>query len=145
MSEYNKPLPLITEQSKVFYDACKEEKLLYQQCSECGQAIFFPKQLCPNCMSHVLEWQTSRGKGKVYTFTISYDFAPPQFAQALPYVLAIINMDEGFTIMSNIVACDLERLECDMPVEVVFDPVTPEITLPKFKPVNSEQKGGHRG
>lgn len=135
MSEYKKPLPLITRTSKVFYDGCRERKLLYQHCRDCGEVIFFPKELCPNCMGRDLEWLESRGKGKIHTFTIAYAAAPPEFAEDQPYVLAIVEMDEGYRMMSNIVDCDFETITCEMPVEVVFDPVTPEVSLPKFKPV----------
>lgn len=140
MSEYKKPLPLLTKLSKVFYDGCKENKLLYQKCKDCGEVVFFPKELCSNCMSHNLEWVESRGKGKLHTFTVTYAGAPPAFTADGPYVLAIIEMDEGFRLMSNVVECDFAKLSCDMPVEVVFDPVTPEITLPKFRPVEREAR-----
>ena len=135
MSEYKKPLPLLSELSKVFYEGCKQNKLLYQQCKDCGQVVFFPKFLCSNCMSRDLEWKESKGKGKIYSFTVTYDFAPPDFMDDVPYALAIIDIDEGFRIMSNVVECNFEELACDMPVEVVFDPVTPQITMPKFRPV----------
>ncbi len=134
MSEYQKPLPLITRLSKVFYDGCREGKLLYQQCKDCGEVVFFPKAMCSNCMGHNLDWKESKGKGTIHTFTVTYESAPPEFAADCPYALAIINLDEGFSMMSNIVECDLEKITCDMPVEVVFQPVTPEITLPKFRP-----------
>jgi len=140
MSEYEKPLPLLTKLSKAFYEGCKENKLLYQQCKDCGEVVFFPKELCSNCMSHNLEWLESRGKGKLYTFTVTYAGAPPAFTADGPYVLAIIEMDEGFRLMSNVVDCDFTKLSCNMPVEVVFDPVTPEITLPKFRPVEREAR-----
>lgn len=135
MSEYNLPLPVITTLSKVFWDGCKQEKLLYQHCEDCGEVIFFPKYLCPNCMSHNLEWLESKGKGKIDTFTVTYNFAPPAFMAEVPYCVAIIDMDEGYRMMSNIVKCDFDELECEMPVEVVFDPVTEEVTLPRFRPV----------
>jgi uncharacterized OB-fold protein len=135
MSEYNLPLPVITTLSKVFWDGCKEEKLLYQHCRDCGEVIFFPKYLCPNCMSHNLEWLESKGKGKIATFTVTHNFAPPAFMAEVPYCVAIIELDEGYRMMSNMVECDFEELECDMPVEVVFDQVTEEVTLPKFRPV----------
>ncbi|MCX5851298.1 MAG: Zn-ribbon domain-containing OB-fold protein [Deltaproteobacteria bacterium] len=134
MSGYNKPLPLITPLSKVFYDACRDKKLMYQQCNDCGEIIFFPKHLCPNCMSRNLGWKESKGKGKIQTFTVTYEAAPPEFAADQPYALAIIRLDEGFRMMTNIVECDFNTLSCEMPVEVVFDAVTPEITLPKFRP-----------
>lgn len=135
MSEYNLPLPVITTLSKVFWDGCKEEKLLYQHCKDCGEVIFFPKYLCPNCMSHNLEWLESKGRGKIDTFTVTYNFAPPAFMAEVPYCVAIIDMDEGYRMMSNMVECDFDELECDTPVEVVFDPVTEEVTPPKFRPV----------
>ena len=65
---------------------------------------------------------------------MTYESAPPEFTADCPYALAIINLDEGFSMMSNIVECDLEKITCDMPVEVVFQPVTSEVTLPKFRP-----------
>ena len=136
MNEYTKPLPLITKLGKPFWEACKEKKLLYQVCKDCGQVNFFPKMLCVNCMSHNLEWKESKGKGHIHSFTITYDAAPPEFMSSVPYALAVVNIDEGFTMLSNIVDCDYAKLSCDMPVEVVFDAVTPEVTLPKFRPVN---------
>lgn len=135
MSTYTKPLPLITRTSRIFYDGCKEGKLLYQRCQDCREVIFFPKELCPNCMGRNLEWVASKGKGKIYSYTIAYASAPPEFAADQPYVLAIIELDEGFRMMSNIIQCDFNTLDSDMPVEVVFDPVTPEFTLPKFRPL----------
>lgn len=134
MGNYTKPLPLITELSKVFYDGCKEGKLLYQKCSDCSEVIFYPKMLCSNCMGRNLEWVPSSGRGKIFSFTIGYDMVPTEFANDTPFVLATVILEEGFTILTNIVECNLDQLVCDMPVEVVFDPVTPEITLPRFKP-----------
>ena len=136
MSAYTKPLPLITETSKVFYDGCKRGELLYQFCQTCDEVIWLPKQFCPKCMSRDLEWKPSTGKGKIYMFTVTSDFCPPQFMEDLPYAVAVIRMDEGYKMMSNIVECDFDALRIDMPVEVVFEPVTEEITLPKFRPVS---------
>lgn len=135
MAEYTKPLPLLTSLSKAFYEGCKENKLLYQHCKDCEEVIFYPKIVCPNCMGTNLDWKESTGKGKIFTFTVAYDFAPPEFASSTPYALAVVNLEEGFSMLTNIVDCDLNKIECDMPVEVLFDPVTPEITLPKFRPV----------
>ena len=136
MGEYKKPLPLITPLSKVFYDGCREHKLLYQQCSDCGEIVFFPRHLCSNCLGRNLSWQESKGRGRIHTFTVTYEYAPSEFADSTPYALAIVKLDEGFRMMSNIVDCDLSQLACETPVEVVFDAVTAEITLPKFRPVS---------
>ncbi|MBA2882986.1 hypothetical protein HNR65_003342 [Desulfosalsimonas propionicica] len=140
MSEYNKPLPLVTELSKHFYDGCKQGELLYQKCDDCGQIVFYPKELCPACMGRRLSWRKSNGKGKIYTFTVTYDAAPPEFATDVPYALALIDVDEGFRMMSNIVECDFDKLRCEMPVEVVFDQITPDIALPKFRPSEPDEQ-----
>lgn len=134
MSEYKKPLPLITEQSKVFWDGCKKRKLLYQKCNDCGEVIFLPKHLCPNCWSKNLSWAESSGNGRIHTFTVTYEAAPPEFMADMPYCLAVIKLEEGFRMMSNIIDCDFEALQCEQPVHVVFKDVTPEITLPVFAP-----------
>lgn len=133
MNDYMKPLPLITSVSKVFYDACKTGRLLYQQCQVCNELVFFPKTLCPGCLGSDLTWKESAGTGSIFSFTITQAHAPSEFASATPYVLAIIKMDEGFKLMSNIVDCDPDDLRCDMRVRVTFEAVTPEITLPKFR------------
>lgn len=133
MSVYKLPLPAITEVSKVFYDGCKDGKLLYQQCPDCSEVIFFPKSLCPKCMGKNLEWKQSTGRGKIFSYTVTYAYAPPEFMSETPYVLAIVKMDEGYKLMTNIIETDFDKLACELPVEVVFDPVTPEITLPKFR------------
>ena len=137
MKEYKKPLPLITKLSKPFYDACKEHRLIYQKCRDCNQVIFFPKILCTNCMGHNLEWKESKGKGTVLTYTVTYDYGPQEFMQDGPYALALIDMDEGYRMMSNIIGCEFSDIKCGMPVEVVFEVATEEITLPKFRPVQS--------
>ncbi|MBU3069189.1 Zn-ribbon domain-containing OB-fold protein [Aestuariicella sp. G3-2] len=133
MSNYKKPLPLITPTSKVFYDGCRSGKLLYQQCLDCGQVIFFPQSICPGCLSHNIEWKQSKGKGRLFTFTITHAAAPSEFSEDTPYVLAIVEMDEGYKMMTNIIETDFDEIKCDMEVEVVFDKVTEEITLPKFR------------
>lgn len=133
MGDYKKPLPLITPTSKVFYDACKEGKLLYQQCCDCNQTIFFPQSICPGCLSHNLTWQESKGKGRLFSYTITYSNAPPEFASDTPYVLAIVELDEGYKMMTNIVDTDFDNLKCDEPVEVVFEKASNDITLPKFR------------
>ena len=76
----------------------------------------------------------STGRGKIHSFTVGYDMVPSEFAADVPFALATVILEEGFTILTNIVDCDLNQLLCDMPVRVVFDPVTPEITLPRFTP-----------
>ncbi len=136
MTEYTKPLPVMTELSRRFYEGCKNNQLLYQKCRDCGEVIFFPKRTCSNCMGRNLGWQESSGKGKIFSFTVTYDAAPPEFMPHVPFVLAVVTLEEGFNILTNIEECDFDDIRCDMPVQVKFDPVTSEVTLPKFIPID---------
>lgn len=136
MKEYKKPLPRPTPWSKPFWDGCKNRNLLIQQCKNCKKHIFYPKLFCPFCLSKDLSWVEATGKGKIYSYTIVHSYQPTEFSEDVPYVIAIIDLDEGVRMMSNIVDYNPEEVRCDMNVEVVFEEVTDEFTLPKFKPVS---------
>lgn len=135
--EYKKPLPEPKPWTKEFWQAAKRHELLIQQCQNCKKNIFFPKVCCPNCLSTDLDWIKASGRGKVYSFSVLYANPPLAFKDDLPYVVAIVELEEGVRMYSNIVGCAAEEVECDMPVEVTFDDVTEEFSLPKFKPVSN--------
>jgi uncharacterized OB-fold protein len=134
MKEYKKPLPQITPWSKAFWEGCKRHKLLIQRCDECLKFVMYPKLYCPYCLSPKLKWVNATGKGKIYSFSTVQSYAPTEFAGDVPYVVGIVELEEGVRMMSNIVEIPPEKVKCDMPVQVVFDDVTKEVTLPKFKP-----------
>ena len=136
MKAYTKPLPKPTPWSRPFWVGCKERKLLVQKCEDCQKYIFYPKLFCPFCLSERLHWVESSGKGKVYSFTVVYSYQPTEFEDDVPYVIAVIELEEGVRMMSNIVECKPDHIECDMEVEVVFEPVTDDFTFPRFRPVN---------
>ncbi|MGO9061023.1 MAG: Zn-ribbon domain-containing OB-fold protein [Candidatus Binataceae bacterium] len=131
MSEYLKPLPQPTKVSKPFWDAAKRHELMLQRCEACHQFIYYPRARCPHCFSDRLQWQPCSGKGKLYSFTVVRRAATRLFAE--PYVLAIVELQEGPRMTTNVVAPP-ETLKVDMPVTVFFDDVTPDQTLVKFKP-----------
>jgi len=135
MKEYKKPLPKPTPWSKPFWDGCKNRKLLIQQCISCKKYIFYPKLFCPFCLSPDLSWIEATGKGKIYTYTVVYAYQPTEFSADVPYVVAVIELEEGVKMMSNIVDCKPDNVRCDMDVEVIFEDITEEFTFPKFKPV----------
>ena len=93
----------------------------------------YPKLFCPDCLSEKLSWIEASGKGKIYSFSVVYSYQPTEFADDVPYVIAVIDLDEGVRMMSNVVDCNPEEVQCDMDVEVVFDQVTDDFTLPKFR------------
>ena len=137
-SEYKKPLPTPSHVSRPFWDAAKEHRLTYQRCTACGTRVFYPRDVCPGpeCFGvGTLEWAESSGKGWVYASSISYQPAHPAFAADVPYVLAIVELDEGVRMHTNVVGIDPKEVAIGMRVEVAWDDVTPEFSLPKFRPI----------
>ena len=141
MAQYEKPLPELTNLTRPFWEAAKEGKLLVQRCCNCGERIFYPRNICTNCMSSNLEWVQVEGRGKVHTFTIVHYPPFPSFQNDVPYVLAVIELKEGPRMLTNIVECSTEKVNIGMEVEVVFDHVTKEIAIPEFRPVSEGKRG----
>ena len=136
---YKKPLPTPSPESKRYWDGCRNHELWLPFCRTCEKHYWYPRDFCPHCGSRDVEWRRSQGKGRVHTFAIHYRAFHPGWNAELPYVTALIDLDEGVRIFSNLVevAPDPKAILCGMPVEVVFDDVTDDITLPKFRPVSS--------
>jgi uncharacterized OB-fold protein len=134
---YAKPLPHIDEEMRPWWEAAQRHELYIQKCRDCGDLRFHPRALCPSCLSSNTEWVRSRGRGKVYTFTVTNQNATAGFRDSLPYVLAWVELDEGVKMLTNIVDCPANQLRIDLPVEAVFEDVTPDVTLVKFRPMNS--------
>jgi len=130
--------PIVNPCAQPFWDATRQGKLMIQKCTDCQTNIFYPRLFCPNCHSEAIEWVESSGRGTVYSYSVVHNNAPSAFIPDLPYVVAIVRLEEGVQMCTNIVGCDPCDVQCDMPVEVTFDAIDEEFTLPKFKPVQSE-------
>lgn len=130
---YTKPLPVLEGHTKDFYAWCKKHELRFQQCTGCGTWRHVPRELCAECGSWDWEWMRSSGRGTVFTWTVAERPLHPAFAAHTPYTPVVIALEEGVRVLSEMVDCPHEQLVIDMSVEVVFDDVTPEITLPKFR------------
>ncbi len=133
---YRKPLPRIDEEARGYWEALARHELYFQRCRDCGTKRFYPRALCPVCLSSATEWVRASGRGVVYSFTVTYQNQAPGFREELPYVLAIVELDEGVRMMTNVVGCAPDAVRVGMPVQVVFEDVTAEITLAKFRPVS---------
>ncbi|MFQ5667946.1 MAG: Zn-ribbon domain-containing OB-fold protein [Candidatus Binatia bacterium] len=135
MSEkcYAKPLPVMDGLTKEFYAWCKRHELRLQRCCDCRTWRHVPREMCAACGSWQWEWATSSGRGKVFTWTVVVRSLHPAFHADCPYAAVVVEMEEAVRLVSHVVDCPLDALAIDMPVEVVFDDVTPEITLPKFR------------
>jgi hypothetical protein len=136
-AELNKPLPVPAKPdfTKPFWDGAKRGELVIPRCKHCDRFMFFPREVCPNCLAiNDIEWVKVSGRGRLHAFTIVHQPAHPAFGEDAPYAYCVIQLDEGVRMISNVVDCSVDDLECDMPVEAVFDEVSPEWTLVKFKP-----------
>lgn len=129
-----KPVPVPSEDSKPYWEAAGQGELKLQRCLDCGAFRFPPAVLCPECSSRSAEWTAVSGRGKVYSYVVFHRAYHPAFAADLPYAVACIELEEGPRLLSNVVGVGPDGIRCDMPVEVVFEPVSGEISLPKFRP-----------
>jgi uncharacterized OB-fold protein len=134
MSEYQKPVPRINGDNKEVWLGCKVHELRFQKCKTCGHVRWPPSFICPICYSREIEGIVSSGKGKVYTFVVYHVAYHPGFESDLPYVVADVELEEGPRLVTNIVGCRPDEVRCEMPVEVTWQDITEEFSLPKFKP-----------
>lgn len=133
---YHKPLPQPSPISLPYWSAAKRHQLALQRCSSCEQFIFYPRAICPHCGSEDLVWRDASGRGSVYTFTVARRPTMRPFEPDVPYVIAIVELEEGPRVTTNIVGCAPESVRIGMAVQAAFDDVTPEVTLVKFRPAS---------
>lgn len=127
------PLPGRDGFAGAFYDWCRRGELRFQRCSACGTWRHVPRELCAACGATAFDWSRSRGRGRVFTYTIVTRAMHPAFATRVPYAPAVIELDEGVRLLSEVVDCPPAELRIDLPVEVVFQEVAEGVTLPKFR------------
>jgi uncharacterized OB-fold protein len=132
MSGARIPLPRPTPLSRPHWDACREGRLRVQRCADCNRMIFVPQPLCTHCHGTRLDWVDSAGRGSVYSFTVVHRPQRPEFE--VPYVVAIVELDEGFFMLTNLVGCEPAKVAVGQRVEVEFRRMSDEITLPYFRP-----------
>ncbi len=134
MEKYHKPLPQIDEMTRPYWEYCKNHELRMQKCSNCGYIRFPVSTVCPHCLSMEYEWTPLSGKGTVYSYVIYRQAYHPAYKKDVPYAVAVIQLEEGPRMESNITGCEPDSITIGMPVEVYFDDVTDKIALPKFRP-----------
>jgi len=128
-SERTIPAPEPNPETKPFWDAAAEGKLLIKRCRACGEAHYYPRALCPHCFSAETAWQEAKGEGTIYSYSVVRRGAP------VPYAIAYVTLAEGVTMMTNIVDCDLDRIRIGQRVRVVFKPSAGGPPVPMFTPV----------
>jgi len=132
------PKPIPTPETKPYWDAARRHVLMVQRCEDCQQCYFYPRPLCPNCLSRRVSWIECSGRGTLHTFVINHR-PPRNYPVQEPFVIAMVQLDEGPRLLTNLIGIEADpaAIRCDMQVEVVFDDITPEIALPKFRPVRA--------
>jgi len=140
---YKKPLPKPNADTQPFWEGCRTHRLRFQKCDSCGHVRWPASVICPICHSEETVWITSGGRGKIHTYAVYHVAFDPAFEDDLPYITAIVELSEGPRMLTNIVGCDPSDLMCDMPVEVTWDDVTGDFSLPKFRPSRRILTGSH--
>jgi uncharacterized OB-fold protein len=132
-SEPQRPLPNIQGEAREFWEGCARHELLLQHCRACGRVQFYPRTLCKECWSTDLEWVPSDGLGSVYSFTVVHRPPSPAFESIVPYVVALIELDEGVRMLSHVVGTPPDDVQIGQRVRVAFDDLTEEVSLPVFE------------
>lgn len=136
MSDLPKPLPEPDKFTQFYWDAAKKHQLAILKCTECNTFIHPPRAMCRACQSDSLKPEVVSGRGTIYTLTRTHYIYHPAWKDELPYVIALVELEEdpSVRIVTNIVDIPAAEVQVGMPVEVVFEDVTPEVTIPKFRP-----------
>ncbi|HEX3705867.1 MAG TPA: Zn-ribbon domain-containing OB-fold protein [Mycobacteriales bacterium] len=128
-------LPTIEAETAPFWQAAAEGRFLIRRCSDCGRAHHYPRPFCPFCWSANVPWQDASGRATLYTYSTVYLNDLPPFDEQLPYVAAVVDLEEGPRVMTRIVNATAEELSIGMPLEVTFQPLNDDIVAPYFRPV----------
>ncbi len=131
---YLKPLPEPTAVSQPFWDAAREHRLLLQRSKKTGKYVYYPREVSPFGPDDELEWAEASGRGTIYSFTVARRATGPQWEGDVPYVIAIIELEEGPRLTANVVGCDPDSVVIGMAVVASYADVTPEVTLVQFAP-----------
>jgi uncharacterized protein len=136
---HERPAPAVSAAARPYWDASAKHRFIIQRCSKCAHFQFPPRAVCELCWSDDnLEWRTAVGTGTVHSFTVVHRPPVPAFSDRVPYVLALVQLDEGPRLMSNIVKCDPDDVAIGQRVTVSFDDIRPGVSLPVFMPASVE-------
>jgi uncharacterized OB-fold protein len=133
--EWKKPLPAPDAVSAPWWAAAAEGRLLYQSCPVCGHRQFYPRPLCTACGADP-EWAEASGRGVVHTFTVVRQYGAPPFKDELPYVVAMIELEEGVRMLANVTDCDVESVRVGMAVEAYAVAAADDVGVPFWRPVS---------
>jgi uncharacterized OB-fold protein len=128
-------LPSPDPETQPFWDACREGRFLVRHCNACGRDYFYPRPFCPTCWSDDVEWKEASGRGTLYTYSIVHVNDLPPFNERVPYIAAIVELDEGPRVMTNVEGTPFDQLRIGAAVEVDWKPISDDVTIPVFRQV----------
>jgi uncharacterized OB-fold protein len=134
--KYDKPLPISQPESDYYWEKAREHELWLKNCDDCNKTIFYPRDICPYCFSRNTIWIKSKGQGILFSYAIVFKSPVVSFQRNAPFIIAIVELEEGVKIPTNLIGINPidQNIRIGMPVEVTFDDVTNNYTLPKFRP-----------
>jgi uncharacterized OB-fold protein len=128
-------LPNPDHETQEYWDAARDRRLLIKRCNSCTRAHFYPRPFCPYCWSSDVEWEEASGRATLYTYSIVRRNDLPPFNERVPYVAAIVDLEEGPRMMTNVEGCDEADLHIGLPLAVDYRVETDDVTVPVFRPV----------
>jgi len=133
MPEISKPIPAITPEMREFFEGARAGRLMVQKCDSCGRLRFPAHELCSKCNSTASRWVPVSGRGEVFSFNVMHQVYHPGFAGDVPYAVVVIELEEGCKFVSNLLGVKPHDIRCGMPVEVTFEKLSDEVSIPKFR------------
>jgi len=128
-------LPTPDAETQPFWDGARDGKLLIRRCGACGEAHFYPRPFCPKCWSDDVRWEEASGGATLYTWSVVHRNDLPPFGDRVPYVAAAVDLDEGPRMLTNVVGCEFDALTVGLPLEVSYQAISDDVTIPVFRPV----------
>ena len=135
---YNKPIPAITPDMRPFFEAAQRHELVVQRCRQCGTHRCPAREICSSCLSRDADWVTVSGEGEVFSYNIMHQVYHPGFADEVPYAVVVVKLKEGAKMNSNLIGIAPHAIKIGMPVKVVFEDISDDVTLPKFVPAQEK-------
>ncbi len=132
-TEYSKPLPTITDDNREFWEGCRKGRLRMQKCDDCGHIRYPISHVCPKCLSTNFKWTDLSGLGEVFSYVVFHQLYNKAFEKDVPYNVALVQLEEGPRMYSNVIGVDNDAVKVGDKLEVAFDAVTPEVTIPRFR------------
>jgi uncharacterized OB-fold protein len=127
-------LPTIEDDTREFWDGTRDHKLLLRHCRACDHVHYYPRNFCPSCWSDDVDWVEASGRGTLYTWSTVYSNDLPPFHEQIPYVAAIVELEEGPRMMTRIVDCDDDDIVMGMSLRARFEPLDDDVTIVVFEP-----------